>query len=41
MGIVPQEANLFDFLTAFQHLRVFGKLRGLPAREARRRAGER
>ena len=29
LGIVPQEATLFDYLTVQQHLRIFGKLRGL------------
>ena len=40
MGIVPQEANLYWGLSAWQHLRVFGKLRGLSRRDARARADE-
>jgi ABC-2 type transport system ATP-binding protein len=38
MGIVPQEARLYEYLTAHQTLRIFGKLRGLPSGEASRRA---
>ena len=38
LGIVPQEATLFEYLTVFQHLRIFGKLRGLSPRDAARRA---
>ena len=40
LGIVPQEAELFDYLTVYQHLRIFGKLRGLFPRDAARRAEE-
>ena len=40
MGVVPQEAQLFELLTVFETLRIFGKLRGLPSRDARRRAEE-
>ena len=40
MGIVPQEATLFDYLTVYQHLRIFGKLRGYNGRDAARRADE-
>ena len=40
MGIVPQEAQLFDMLTVRETLRIFGKLRGLPPRDAARRADE-
>ncbi len=40
MGIVPQEAQLFEMLTVRETLRVFGKLRGLPPRVAARRADE-
>ena len=34
LGVVPQEAALFDYLTVYQHLRIFAKLRGLKPREA-------
>ena len=40
LGIVPQEATLFDYLTVYQHLRIFGKLRGYNGRDATRRADE-
>ena len=40
MGVVPQEAQLFELLTVFETLRIFGKLRGLSSRDARRRAEE-
>ena len=40
MGIVPQEAQLFDMLTPRETLRIFGKLRGLPRKDANRRADE-
>ena len=40
MGIVPQEAQLFDMLTPRETFRIFGKLRGLPGRDASRRAEE-
>lgn len=40
LGIVPQEANLFPYLTAYDHLRLFGQLRGLARRDAARRAEE-
>ncbi len=40
IGVVPQEARLFDQLSASQHLRIFGQLRGLSRRGARRRADE-
>ena len=40
LGIVPQEATLFDHLTAYQHLRIFAKLRGYPGNQANRRAEE-
>ncbi len=40
IGVVPQEANLYYYLTAYQHLRIFGRLRGLSLRGARRRADE-
>ena len=40
VGIVPQEATLFEYLTVHQHLRIFGKLRGLSPKHASRRAEE-
>lgn len=40
MGIVPQEAQLFDMLTPRETFRIFGKLRGLSGRDANRRAEE-
>ena len=40
IGVVPQEARLFDGLSVHQHLRIFGVLRGLSRRDARRRADE-
>ena len=40
LGIVPQDAELFDYLTVFQHLRIFGKLRGLSSQRSVYRANE-
>ena len=40
MGVLPQEATLFWGLSVLHHLRIFGKLRGLPAKAASRRAEE-
>ena len=40
MGIVPQEAGLYESLSVKQTLRIFGKLRGLNNRDAKRRADE-
>ena len=40
LGIVPQEVHLFDYLTVYQHLRIFGKLRGLSPRDSVGRAEE-
>lgn len=40
MGIVPQEAQLFEELTVHQVFRIFGKLRGLSSKVARDRADE-
>ena len=40
MGVMPQEAQLFFGLSVRHHLRIFGKLRGLSARMASRRAEE-
>ena len=34
LGVVPQEATLFDYLTVHQHLRIFAKLRGVHPRES-------
>ena len=40
LGVVPQEAMLFDYLNVQQHLRIFGKLRGLSPAYAAQRADE-
>lgn len=40
MGVMPQEANLYFGLSVRHHLRIFGKLRGLKASSATRRAEE-
>ena len=40
IGVVPQEARLFDGLSVHQHLRIFGVLRGLSRRDARSRGDE-
>ena len=40
MGVLPQEADLFYYVTVYQHLHIFGKLRGLGTIEARQRAEE-
>ncbi len=40
MGIVPQEAELYESLSVKQTLRIFGKLRGLNSKDANRRAQE-
>ena len=40
LGIVPQEATLFEYLSVRQHLRIFGKLRGLSSKDAKDRAEE-
>ena len=40
LGVVPQEADLFGYLDVYQHLRIFGKLRGLSAKSSARRAEE-
>ena len=40
LGIMPQEASLFEQITVCQHLRIFGKLRGLTPRAANFRAEE-
>ena len=40
MGVIPQETNFYWGLSVRQHLRIFGKLRGLPPRIASRRAAE-
>ncbi len=40
IGVVPQEARLFDGLSVHQHLRIFGVLRGLSRRDARHRTDE-
>jgi len=40
LGVVPQEGRLFEHLTVRQHLRIFGKLRGLTPKHAAARAEE-
>ncbi len=40
LGVVPQEASPFEYLTVRQHLVIFAKLRGLHPRRARIRAEE-
>lgn len=40
MGVMPQEARLYWGLSVHHQFRIFGKLRGLPARLARRRRDE-
>ena len=40
MGIVPQEAQLFDMLSVIQTLRIFGKLRGLSGKEVNHRVDQ-
>lgn len=40
IGVVPQEARLFQGLSVYRHLRIFGVLRGLSRRDARERADE-
>lgn len=40
MGVMPQEAGLSFGLSVRHHLRIFGKLRGLPAKRAPHRAEE-
>lgn len=40
LGIVPQEASLFDYLTSYQHLRIFAKLRGYTGKDSKRRADD-
>jgi ABC-2 type transport system ATP-binding protein len=40
LGVVPQELALYEELTARENLEFWGRLAGLSAREARRRAAE-
>ena len=40
MGVIPQETSFYWGLSVRQHLRIFGKLRGLPPRMASRRAAD-
>src|SRR5581483_3964148 len=40
IGYVPEEANLYPFLSGLEYLELVGRLRGLPERLIRRRAGE-
>ena len=37
LGVVPQEATLFGYLTVKQHLRIFAKLRGMSGKDANAR----
>jgi ABC-2 type transport system ATP-binding protein len=39
LGYVPEEANLYPFLSGLEYLELVGRLRGLPARLLARRAG--
>jgi ABC-2 type transport system ATP-binding protein len=38
LGYVPEEANLYPFLSGFEYLELAGRLRGLPGRVIARRA---
>ena len=40
LGIVPQDANLFEYLSVYHHLRNFAMMRGLSRSEAHRRSEE-
>ena len=40
LGIVPQETTPFEYLSVRQHLTIFGRLRGLSAKNAERRTQE-
>jgi len=40
VGYVPEEANLYPFLTGVEYLELIGRLRGLKGGTIRRRAGE-
>jgi len=40
IGVVPQEARLFQGLSVYRHLRIFGVRRGLSRRDSRQRADE-
>jgi ABC-2 type transport system ATP-binding protein len=39
-GYVPEEANLYPFLTGLEYLELIGRLRGMPGGVIARRAGE-
>lgn len=39
IGYVPEEANLYPFLSGLEYLELVGRLRGLPSRLLARRAG--
>jgi ABC-2 type transport system ATP-binding protein len=39
VGYVPEEANLYPFLSGFEYLQLVGRLRGLPEALITRRAG--
>jgi ABC-2 type transport system ATP-binding protein len=34
LGVVPQEATPYDYLTVYQHLKIFAKLRGVNPRDS-------
>src|SRR6185295_3844169 len=38
MGVTPQECELFQSLTVHEHLELFGRLKGLDRKNARKRA---
>lgn len=40
MGLCPQQDLLFDELTGREHLLIFGRLRGIPARQLERDVAE-
>jgi ATP-binding cassette subfamily A (ABC1) protein 3 len=40
MGLCPQQDLLFDELTGKEHLLIFGRLRGIPARQLERDVAE-
>ena len=39
VGYVPEEANLYPFLSGLEYLQLTGRLRGLPSRVIQKRAG--
>ena len=40
LGYVPEEPNLYSYLTGFEYLQMVGRLRGLPERVVQRRSNE-